>query len=103
MEPWLRAVGLATWMFIGLTRLGPDRGAIWGHRAAPLWVLPWLVYGVALVGTGLHRRLPTWTRVALLATQSAAVMLFTGLGLRGFEGLFLSIVAVQVPTVLSLT
>ena len=103
MEPWLRALGLFIWMFIGLSRLAPDPAASGGHHATPAWVLPWLVYGVAMVGAGWHRRLPSWARVALLLTQSAAVILFTGRGLRGFEGLLLSIVAVQVPTVLPLT
>ena len=44
-DPWLRGVGGLIWLFVGITRLGtqvPDEPA--------LWLVPWVVYGVALFG-----------------------------------------------------
>ena len=90
-EPWLRVIGLLIWAFIGLTRLEPKP-----------WVIPWLIYAAAFLALGLHSRFPQWLKVALLATQSAAVLALPRFGLSGFEGLLLSIVVTQVPIVLSL-
>jgi signal transduction histidine kinase len=91
IEPWLRAVGLATWAFVGISR------GSWSH---PTWLVPWLVYGIALVVAALRARLPDVINFGLLLVQSAAALVLPSFGFAGFEGLLLSIVVAQVPTVL---
>jgi signal transduction histidine kinase len=91
MEPWLRAVGLAVWAFVGLSCLS---------GSFTRWLVPWLVYGGALVVGGLRARLPDAVNLAVLLVQSAAALVLPSFGLPGFEGLLLSIVVAQVPTVL---
>jgi signal transduction histidine kinase len=91
IEPWLRAVGLATWAFVGFSR------GSWTH---PTWLLPWLVYGGALVAAALRSQLPDGVNLGLLLVQSAAALVLPSFGFAGFEGLLLSIVVAQVPTVL---
>jgi signal transduction histidine kinase len=91
-EAWLRAIGVAIWAFVGVSRLDV-------HAA---WVLPWMLYGACLVGAGLHRRMPRPIAVLLLLAQTGAVIILPSLGFTGFEGLLMSIVVVQVPTILPL-
>jgi signal transduction histidine kinase len=91
VEPWLRAVGLAIWAFIGVSHLS---------GALPSWLLPWLVYGGALVAGSLRARLPDALNLVVLLVQSAAALVLPSFGLAGFEGLLLSIVVAQMPTVL---
>ncbi|MFT3843225.1 MAG: sensor histidine kinase [Myxococcaceae bacterium] len=91
-EPWLRALGLATWAFVGISR--------WSESPDVSWVAAWAVYGGAQLASAFHARLPRPLAVALLAVQSLAVVAMPYLGFRGFEGLLLAIVAAQVPTVL---
>jgi signal transduction histidine kinase len=92
VEPWLRAVGLATWAFVGISR--------WSG-ALPSWLLPWLVYGGGLVVGSLRARLLDSVNLGALLVQSVAALVLPSFGLPGFEGLLLSIVVAQVPTVLS--
>jgi signal transduction histidine kinase len=92
IEPWLRAVAFAVWMFVGVSRLS---------GAFPKWLLPWLVYGVALGAGALRARLPDAVNVGALLVESAAALALPWFGLAGFEGLLLSIVVAQAPTVLS--
>ena len=91
IEPWLRAVGLATWAFVGISR------GSWTH---PTWLLPWLVYGGALAVGTLRARLPDVINLGVLLVQSVAALVLPSFGFAGFEGLLLSIVVAQVPTVL---
>jgi signal transduction histidine kinase len=91
IEPWLRAVGLATWAFVGISR------GSWSH---PTWLLPWLIYGGALVAGTLRARLPDGINLSVLLVQSVAALVLPSFGFAGFEGLLLSIVVAQVPTVL---
>ena len=74
---------------------------MWSTRPehVPLWVAAWLVYGAAYVGAGFYRTVPLWATRALLATQTAMVGAMPWLGFEGFEGLLMSIVVVQAPTV----
>ncbi len=90
VEPCLRAVGLAIWAFIGITHWAPQPG----------WLVPWLVFGGALAMGSLRARLPDAVNLVVLLVQSAAALVLPSFGLAGFEGLFLSIVVAQVPTVL---
>jgi len=92
IEPWLRAVGFATWAFVGMSRMS---------GTLPTWLLPWLVYGGALIVGGLRARLPDVINLGALLVQSAAALVLPSFGFAGFEGLLLSIVVAQVPTVLS--
>ena len=96
-ELWLRVVGALVWAFLGVSRWLPHR-----HDALPAWAWPWMAYGACYVVASLHRRVPRWVAVAGLAGQSGTVALMPALGFGGFEGLLLSIVAVQLPTVLAL-
>jgi signal transduction histidine kinase len=91
VEPCLRVLGLAIWAFVGLSRLSEPR---------PTWVLPWLVYGGALLVSALRARLPDAVNLGLLVVQSLAALAMPSFGLVGFEGLLLSIVVAEVPTVL---
>ncbi len=91
-EPWLRAVGLGIWAFVGLSRMS-------GHPAP--WLGAWLVFACALVLQAFHARLSPTVGVLALVVQSAAALALPWLGLPGFEGLLLSIVVAQAPTVLS--
>jgi signal transduction histidine kinase len=93
-EPWLRGVGLAIWLFVGLSRLGPG--------GPPAWLGPWLAYGGAMVALGFHARLAGAVAIALLVAQSACALALPRLGLAGYEGLLLAIVAAQAPTILPL-
>jgi signal transduction histidine kinase len=91
VEPCLRAVGLAIWAFVGISHWSGSR---------PSWLLPWLVYGGALAAGSLRARLPDAVNLVVLLVQSAAALVLPSFGLAGFEGLLLSIVVAQVPTVL---
>jgi signal transduction histidine kinase len=93
-EPWLRGVGLAIWLFVGLSRLS--------HGGAPAWLGPWLAYGGAMVALGFHARLPAAVAIALLVAESACALALPRAGLAGYEGLLLSIVVAQAPTILPL-
>jgi signal transduction histidine kinase len=95
VEPCLRLVGFAIWLFVGVTRW-------YGHGAAPPWLALWLAFGAAFVVASLHRRLPPWLAQAALAAQTLAVLFLPHLGFRGFEGLLLSVVAAQGPTLMPL-
>jgi signal transduction histidine kinase len=91
VEPSLRAVAFAIWAFVGISHLS---------GALPSWLLPWLVYGGGLVAGSLRARLPDAMNLAVLLVQSAAALVLPSFGLAGFEGLLLSVVVAQVPTVL---
>jgi signal transduction histidine kinase len=95
VEPYLRFIGLTIWFFVGFSR--------W-HAAvpAPLWVWPWLGFGIAFLVSSFHRTLPSWVCGLALGTQALCVLSLPHLGLAGFEGLLLSVVAAQAPTVVSL-
>jgi signal transduction histidine kinase len=67
-----------------------------------MWVWPWLGFGVAFLVSSLHRTLPLWVCRLALGAQALCVVSLPHLGLAGFEGLLLSVVAAQAPTVVSL-
>src|SRR5260370_12379975 len=90
-EPWLRAVGLSSWAFVGISR------GSWSH---PTWLVPWLVYGGALVIGTLRAGLSDGRNLGWLLVHSAAAFVLPSSGFAGFEGVLLSIVVAQVPTVL---
>jgi signal transduction histidine kinase len=92
-EPWLSAVGGGIWLFVGLSRL---------PTAWPSWLLPWLLYGVGILVGSLRRGVPPAIKLGALAMQSGAALLLPLLGLKGFEGLLLSMVVAQAPTIVSL-
>jgi len=92
VEPCLRAVSLAVWAFVGISRFS---------GTVPSWLWPWLVYGGSLVLGGVRARLPGSINVGALIAQSAAALALPSVGFAGFEGLLLSLVVAQVPTVLS--
>jgi signal transduction histidine kinase len=95
-EPWLRLLGLAIWAFIGVSRS-------WSAGGRPgAWVLAWAVYGGAYAVVSLSRRVPRPLTVALLGVETLAAAAMPHLGLKEFEGLMMSVVVAQVPTVLSL-
>jgi signal transduction histidine kinase len=96
-ELLLRVVGAAIWAFLGVSRWLPLR-----HDALPAWAWPWIAYGACYLVASLHRTIPRSAAVAGLAVQTAAAAWMPSLGFGGFEGLLLSIVVVQLPTVLSL-
>jgi hypothetical protein len=87
VEPCLRAVGLAVWAFVGVSRFS---------GAVPSWLWPWLIYGGALVVGGLRARLPDSINVGALIVQSAAALGLPSFGFARFEGLLLSVVVAQV-------
>ncbi|MGH7439884.1 MAG: sensor histidine kinase [Polyangiaceae bacterium] len=94
-EPYLRFIGLTIWFFVGLSR--------WQRALpTPAWVWPWLGFGVAFIVSSLHRTLPPWICRLALGAQTVCVLSLPHLGLAGFEGLLLSVVAAQAPTVMSL-
>jgi signal transduction histidine kinase len=95
IEPYLRLIGLMIWFFVGFSRW---HGAMHG----PTWVWPWLGFGIAYLVSSLHRTLPLWVCRLALGAQALCVLPLLHLGLSGFEGLLLSVVAAQAPTVLSL-
>jgi len=92
-EAWIRVLGFVIWAFVGISRL---------HGTLPSWLGVWLGYGAAFAIASLHRRIARPFAIAALVVQVAAVVAMPHLGFAGFEGLLLSIVAVQVPMVLSL-
>jgi signal transduction histidine kinase len=92
-EAWIRALGFAIWAFVGISRL---------DGVAAAWLPAWLGYGAAFAIASLYRRIPRLLAVAALVAQAAGVIAMPHLGLVGFEGLLMAIVAVQVPMVLSL-
>ena len=94
-EAWIRGLGFAIWAFVGVSRLA-------GVDAMPSWLGVWLGYGAAFAIASLHRRIPRPLAIAALVVQVAAVVAMPHLGFAGFEGLLMSIVAVQVPMVVSL-
>jgi signal transduction histidine kinase len=99
IDRWLRLLGFCTWAFHGVSRLLTTSTTDSLNRA---WIVPWLLFGVAFVAESFHRRLPRIVNLLLLGSQTALGLLFSIEGLKGFEGLTLAIVAVQVPTILSL-
>jgi signal transduction histidine kinase len=95
VEPYLRFIGLTIWFFVGFSR--------WQRAMpTPTWVWPWLGFGVAFLVSSLHRTLPSWVCRLALGAQALCVLSLPHLGLAGFEGLLLSVVAAQAPTVMSL-
>jgi signal transduction histidine kinase len=95
IEPCLRFIGLTIWFFVGFSRWD-------AAMPSPRWVWPWLGFGVAFLVSSLHRKLPLWVRRLALGAQTLCVLRLPHLGLAGFEGLLLSVVAAQAPTLLSL-
>jgi signal transduction histidine kinase len=93
-EAWLRSIGVVIWAFVGLSRLDA--------LASSAWLAAWAVYGAGLIASGLHRRMPQALAVILLLAQSGAAIGLPSLGFAGFEGLLMSIVVAQVPTILSI-
>jgi signal transduction histidine kinase len=87
--PWLRAIGLAIWAFVGAS-----------HTTAGQ-LSPWLVYGAAFVVASVWRRAPYGASVGLLAVQAVAVFFMPRFGFGGSEGVLLAVVAAQAPAVLS--
>jgi len=81
------------WAFIGLTRF---------DGSPKLWLVPWALYMTGMLLGAARSRLPHVVNVALLALQTASVLAMPVTGLVGFEGMFLSFVVVQLPTVISL-
>jgi signal transduction histidine kinase len=104
VEPCLRLIGLAIWLFVGASRLaGPAQLFLEHGRVAPTpWVWPWLGFGAAFVVASLHRRLPPWIGGCALAFQGLCVLPLPHMGFGGFEGLLLSVVVAQAPTLMSL-
>lgn len=96
-DPYLRGVGFLIWAFVGLTHLSSL-----SPEAPRAWLLPWGVYGAALVAEGFHQRMPGWLARALLAVQSLAVAAMPSLGFQGLEGLLLAVVVAQFPVVFTL-
>lgn len=94
-EPWLRVIGGGIWLFVGLSRLH-------GVAPPPPWIWPWLGFGTAFAISSAHRHVPQWFSVVGLALQTLSVLPLPRVGLPGFEGLLLAIVAAQVPTIVSL-
>lgn len=93
IEPLLRGIALVIWAFVGITRFdgGPK-----------LWLVPWLLYAAGtLLGAARHR-LPQAVNVGVLAMMTASVLALPRLGLVGFEGMFLSFVVVQLPSVIGM-
>ena len=90
-ERWIRGLGLAIWAFVGLSRLVPaiDDGA-------PRWLAAWLAYGTGYGITSAHRRIPRTVSIAALVVQTGAVVVMPHVGFTGFDGLLMSIIAVQV-------
>jgi signal transduction histidine kinase len=95
VEPCLRLIGFAIWLFVGASRW-------YGQVAPPPWVWPWLAFGVAFVVTSQHRRLPSWVGTWALVAQAVCVLPLPHMGFEGFEGLLLSVVAAQAPTLMPL-
>src|SRR5580692_4087602 len=95
-EPWLRLLGFGIWAFIGVSRG-------WAGGRPDAWVLAWAVYGAAYAGASFPRRSPRALTVTLLGVQTFAAAAMPHLGLKEFEGLMMSVVVAQVPTVLSLS
>jgi signal transduction histidine kinase len=94
IDPCLRLIGFSIWLFVGASR--------WhGQVAPPPWVWPWLGYGAAFVVASL-RRFPPWIRSWGLAAQALCVLPLPHLGFGSFEGLLLSVVVAQAPTLMSL-
>ena len=82
-ERWLRLIGLAIWLYVGVAR-----------RDIPgIWLVPWAAYGATYVASFF------WKMPLLLAAQAAAALAMSWLGYSGFEGLLLSVVVAQAPTV----
>jgi signal transduction histidine kinase len=96
-EAWIRGLGVAIWVFVGLSRLLPAMA-----DAPATWLGVWLAYGAAFVLASFHRRIKLPLAIAALVVQAAAVVAMPHVGFAGFEGLLMSIVAVQVPMILSL-
>lgn len=95
VEPCLRLIGFAVWLFVGASR--------WhGQGAPPPWVWPWLGFGAAFLVASQHRRLPPWVGGWALGVQALSVLPLPHLGFGGFEGLFLSVVVAQAPTAMPL-
>ena len=73
VEPYLRAVGFAIWAFVGVSHFS---------GGLPSWLVPWLVYGGALVVGSLRARLPDAVNLAVLLVQSAAALVLPSFGLE---------------------
>ena len=93
IEPLLRGIVLVIWAFIGLSRF---------DGSPKLWVLPWLLYAAGVLLSAARDRFPKGFNVAVLAMQTLSVLALPRTGLVGFEGMFLSFVVVQLPTVVSM-
>jgi signal transduction histidine kinase len=96
-DPWLRGVGGLIWAFVGAVKFASLTPA--DSRA---WLVPWAVYGLALLGAAFHARLPLWAARGLLGVQSLSVAAMPSLGFQGLEGLLLAIVVAQLPVVFTL-
>jgi signal transduction histidine kinase len=96
-EPWLRLLGASIWTFLGVSRWVAS-----GQDGVHTWVVPWVAYGACFLVASLHHRLPAGVPLAALTGQTVAAAFLSARGLPGFEGLLLSIVVAQVPTVLPL-
>ncbi len=96
-EALIRVLGFVIWAFVGLSRLVPVL-----DEAPPAWLGAWLGYGAAFALASLHRRIVRPLAIAALVVQAAIVVAMPHLGFAGSEGLLMSIVAVQVPMILSL-
>jgi signal transduction histidine kinase len=96
-EPALRLIGFAIWAYVGVSRALAS-----SLHPPPPWLWAWGAYGVAYALSGFHRSFAKPVAVGLLAVQTLATTAWPHLGLKEFEGLSLSIVAAQVPTVLPL-
>ena len=98
-ERWLRALGLAIWAFVGLSRLVPS---VSQTSSLPIWFFLWLGYGVCFFAGGFHGSLSRWVQIALLGMETVCVSVMPVSGFRGFEGLLMALVSAQVPLVLTL-
>src|SRR5262249_13858207 len=96
-EAWIRVLGFAIWAFVGLSRLVPAIA-----DGPPSWLGAWLGYGAAFAIASVHRRIARPLAIAALVVQVATVVVMPHRGFAGFEGLLMSIVAVQVPMIVSL-
>jgi signal transduction histidine kinase len=87
----LRLAGLSVWLLLAVAALVEGLGRPWGFAT---WIAGWLAFG-ALYGWATSRR-PSWP---LLAAQVACVLVMAGGQYRGFEGMLLVLVALELGAV----
>jgi signal transduction histidine kinase len=93
---WLRVICVGVYLLAGSTSVPR---LVREPRSAPLWVVPFVAFGI-LFWLGTDRRSSRVRTIACLVSEAFLAALLSYLGLPAFEGALFALVAAQVPLTL---